>query len=87
MGYLIIGYHIESKTTLNIIKSIQQGSVSTSNGTVSVKISPVNPNKSIPFVTGAGIKYFDGHELILSQYVGSDYANTTYGYWSIIEFY
>lgn len=87
MRYLIIGYHIESKTTLNIIKSIQQGSVSTSNGAVSVKISPVNPNKSIPFVTGAGIKYFDGHELILLQYVGSDYANATYGYWSIIEFY
>ena len=87
MGYLIIGYHIESKTTLNIIKSIQQGSVSTSNGAVSVKISPVNPNKSIPFVTGAVIKYFDGHELILLQYVGSDYANTTYEYWSIIEFY
>lgn len=87
MGYLIIGYHIESKTTLNIIKSIQQGSVNTSNGGVSVKISPVNPNKSIPFVTGAGIKYFDGHELILLQYVSSSYADTRSGYWSIIEFY
>lgn len=87
MRYLIIGYHIESKTTLNIIKSIQQGFVNTSNGSVSVKISPVNPNKSIPFVTGAGIKYFDGHELILWQYVSGSYADVSSGHWSIIEFY
>ena len=87
MKYLIIGYHIESKTTLNIIKNIQHGFVDTSNGDVSVTIFPVNPNKSIPFVTGAAIQYFDGHEFILTTYVGSSYADTRSVHWSIIEFY
>ena len=89
---LFIAYDIEPDTrALNIIKSIQQGSVNLKNSfdtnPYSVVISPVNRLKSVPFITGGTIISFNGYELNLAKYVHTDYALQTSAYWTIIEFY
>lgn len=85
---LYIAYEIVSATTLNIVRSIQQGVVDLSaDVSQTITISAVDVSKVVPFVTGCTIAKINSTSLTLQRYVGSDYASTKYCHWTLVEFW
>lgn len=85
---LYIAYDIVTATTLNIVRSIQQGVVDlTKNYRETITISAVNVEKVVPFVAGCTVANINSTSVTLEIYVGSDYANTKNCHWTLVEFW